>query len=195
MRAEAAQFDLFAPPAALPEGFRYRPELLAAEDEAQLIAHFAELDLHEYDFHGYLGKRRVASFGILYDDSSRALSTAEPIPDFLLPLRAAAAGFADLDPEELAHVLVTEYTPGAAIGWHRDRPVFDDIIGMSFASECRFRFRRKRGDKWERAEQTLQPRSAYLMRGPSRAEWQHSIPPAERLRYSVTFRSLRRPAE
>jgi alkylated DNA repair dioxygenase AlkB len=194
MHAAAAQFDLFAPPAALPEGFRYRAELIAAEDEVRLIAHFAELDLHEYDFHGYFGKRRVASFGIRYDDSSRTLSQADPIPDFLLPLRAAAAGFADLDPDELAHVLVTEYTPGAAIGWHRDRPVFGDIVGVSFASDCRFRFRRKRGEKWERAEQTLQPRSAYLMRGPSRGQWQHSIPPAEQLRYSVTFRSLRRPA-
>jgi alkylated DNA repair dioxygenase AlkB len=194
MPAAAAQFDLFAPPAALPEGFRYRPELIGAAEEAQLVAHFAGLDLREYDFHGYLGKRRVASFGIRYDDSSRALSTAGPIPDFLLPLRAASADFAELDPEELAHVLVTEYTPGAAIGWHRDRPVFGDIIGVSFASDCRFRFRRKRGDKWERAEQTLQPRSAYLMRGPAREAWQHSIPPADRLRYSVTFRSLRHPA-
>ena len=193
MQAEAVQFDLFAPaPArALPQGFRYRPELIPPEDEGRLVAEFARLDLREYDFHGYLGKRRVLSFGTRYDDATRTLGKATPIPDFLLSLRDKAAGFAGLDPAALAQALVTEYAPGAAIGWHRDRPVFADIIGVSFASPCRFRFRRKRGDGWERTAQTLEPRSVYLMRGPARDQWQHSIPPAEELRYSVTFRSLR----
>jgi alkylated DNA repair dioxygenase AlkB len=191
MAFDPAQLDLFEPPAALPQGFRYRAGLISAADEARLTQHFAGLDFREYEFHGYLGKRRVAWFGTRYDDASRTLCEAAPIPSFLLPLRAAAAGFAGLGPTELAHALVAEYAPGAAIGWHRDRPVFGDIVGVSFASPCRFRFRRKRGEGWERAALTLEPRSVYLMRGPSRDQWQHSIPPAEQVRYSVTFRSLR----
>ena len=191
MPAQARQFDLFAPPAALPQGFRYRPELLSAEDEARVIDGFGGLEFREYEFHGYFGKRRVAWFGTRYDDASRTLSKAAPIPDFLLPLRDMAAGFAELDPAALAHALVSEYTPGAAIGWHRDRPVFGDIVGVSFAAPCRLRFRRRRGDGWERVAQSLEPRSVYLLRGAARNQWQHSIPPAERLRYSVTFRTLR----
>src|SRR5205085_2830714 len=108
---------------------------------------------------------------------------------FLLPLRGRAAAFAGLDPDELADALVTEYSPGAAIGWHRDRPIFGDVIGISLGAPCRFRLRRKLGDRWERASLVLRPRSAYLLRGPVRHEWQHSIPPVEALRYSVTFRS------
>ena len=92
---------------------------------------------------------------------------------------------------ELPHVLVTEYAPGAGIGWHRDRPVFGDVLGVSFLSECRFRFRRRAGRTWERTEQVLAPRSAYLMRGPARTVWEHSIPAGEQLRYSVTFRTLK----
>lgn len=191
MPGEARQFDLFAPPAALPQGFRYRPELISAEDEERLIDRFCRLDFREYEFHGYFGKRRVAWFGTRYDDVSRTLSEAEPIPDFLLSLREAAAGFAGLAPAALEHALVTEYTPGAAIGWHRDRPVFGDIVGVSFAASCRFRFRRRQGEGWERMALSLDPRSVYLLRGAARDQWQHSIPPAERLRYSVTFRSMR----
>ena len=107
-------------------------------------------------------------------------------------MRDSAADFAGLAPAELVHALVTEYTPGAAIGWHRDRPVFGDVIGISLASSCRFRLRRKQASGWQRAALVLEPRSAYLLRGPVRREWEHSIPPAERLRYSVTFRSLAR---
>ena len=115
----------------------------------------------------------------------------DDIPGFLLPLRQKAAGFARLAPAELQQALVTEYTPGAAIGWHRDRPAYRDVIGVSFSSSCRFRFKRKLGSSWERASLIVEPRSVYLLRGPARTEWQHSIPPAERLRYSVTFRSMR----
>ena len=188
---EDLQLSLFEPPAALPEGFRYRPELISREVEAELVERFRGLEFREYEFHGYLGKRRVVWFGVRYDDASRSLERAAEIPDFLLPLRDAAAGFAGLDPAALAHALVTEYSPGAAIGWHRDRPAFRDIVGISFLSPCRFRLRRKRGSGWERAALEVAPRSAYLMRGAARQEWQHSIPAAERLRYSVTFRSLK----
>ncbi len=187
----SGQLSFFEPLPALPEGFEYRAELLSPDEEAELLEHFRELDFREYEFHGYLGKRRVVSFGLRYDPNESAVSNTEDIPGFLLALHQKAADFAKLAPSELQQALVTEYAPGAGIGWHRDRPAYRDVIGVSFSSSCRFRFRRKRGSGWERASVILEPRSAYLLRGSVRTEWQHSIPPAERLRYSVTFRSIR----
>lgn len=178
--------------AALPEGFRYQPELIGAADEAALVASVRELPFRDFEFHGYTGKRRVVSFGWHYDFSGRQLRRAEDIPEFLLALRSRAADFAGLEPSELRHVLVTEYGPGAGIGWHRDKDVFGETVGVSLLSPCVLRFRRAAGvKKWERANVTAEPRSAYLLSGPARAEWQHSIPPVDSPRYSITFRNLR----
>jgi alkylated DNA repair dioxygenase AlkB len=188
---EAVQLDLLEPSTSLPAGFRYRPDLLSPAEEEELAAWFVRLPLREFEFHGYLGKRRVVSYGLRYDFADSKVHRAEPIPDFLLPLRDRAAAFAGLDPGAVEHALVTEYAPGAAIGWHRDRPLYDEVIGISFLSACRFRFRRKVGAIWRRSAVALEPRSAYLLRGAARNEWQHSIPPGEELRYSVTFRTLR----
>ena len=175
----------------LPEGLEYRAELVSPDEEAELLERLCELDFREYEFHGHFGKRRVVSFGLHYGSNESTARNTEDIPGFLLPLRQKAADFARLAPTELQQALVTESAPGAAIGWHRDRPAYRDVIGVSFSSSCRFRFRRKRSSSWERAFLILEPRSIYLLRGPARTEWQHSIPPAERLRYSVTFRSMR----
>jgi alkylated DNA repair dioxygenase AlkB len=185
------QLSLLEPLSSLPEGLEYRAELASPDEEAELLKHFRELDFREYEFHGYFGKRRVVSFGLHYDTNESTVGDTNDIPGFLLPLRQKAAGFARLAPSELQMALVTEYTPGAGIGWHRDRPAYRDVIGVSFDSSCRFRLRRKKGSSWERASLIVEPRSVYLLRGPARTEWQHSIPPAERLRYSVTFRSMR----
>ena len=187
----SGQLSLLEPLPALPEGLEYRAKLVSLEEEAELLDYFRELDFREYEFHGYLGKRRVVSFGLHYDPDKITARNTEDIPGFLLPLRQKAADFARLAPTELQQALVTEYAPGAGIGWHRDRPAYRDVIGVSFSSPCRFRFRRKRSSSWERASLIVEPRSVYLLRGPARTEWQHSIPPAERLRYSVTFRSMR----
>jgi alkylated DNA repair dioxygenase AlkB len=186
------QLSLLDPPpsSARPQGFEYCPELIPPDDEAELIARFRELPFREFEFHGFLGKRRTVSFGLRYDFGDSKVHRAEDIPDFLLPLRERAGAFSGLAAGQIEHALVTEYTEGAAIGWHRDRPVFGDVIGISFGSACRFRFRRKRSAGWERASITLEPRSAYILRGPARTEWEHSIPPAEAPRYSVTFRTV-----
>ena len=177
-----------APPP--PEGFRYQAEVIALDDERELVARIAELPLKEFEFHGYVGKRRVVSYGWHYDFGERKLHRVDEIPPFLLPLRDRAAAFADVAPEDLSHALVTEYGPGATIGWHRDKGVFGDVIGVSLLSPCVFRLRRKAGTKWERYSLTAEPRSAYLLRGASRTEWEHSIPAVDALRYSVTFRTL-----
>jgi alkylated DNA repair dioxygenase AlkB len=123
------------------------------------------------------------------------LQEAEEIPGFLLAIRQKAAAFAGITQSRLQHALVTEYAPGATIGWHRDRPEFEDVIGISLGAPCLFRLRRKNGMRWERASIELQPRSVYLLRGHTRWDWQHSIPPVDRLRYSVTFRTLRESKE
>jgi alkylated DNA repair dioxygenase AlkB len=187
---EAAQLDLIDRDQIPIEGFVYQPELVPLTLERTLVAAFADLEFTEFEFHGFFGKRRVISFGVRYDFSDARIHPAAYIPAFLHPLRDLAAHFARIDPSVLKHALVTEYQPGAAIGWHRDRPVFRDVIGISLLSPCRFRLRRKSGATWQRQTITLAPRSAYLLRGPAREQWQHSIPPAEQLRYSVTFRTL-----
>jgi alkylated DNA repair dioxygenase AlkB len=178
--------------AVLPEGFLYKPELIGAADEAALLARVHELPFRDFEFHGYVGKRRVISFGWHYDFSAHHLRKADDIPDFLFALRTLAAEFAGIEPEELQHVLVTEYSPGAGIGWHRDKLVFGETVGVSLLSPCVLRLRRKTGEKkWERANLTTEPRSAYLLSGPARDVWEHSIPPVDTLRYSITFRNLR----
>src|SRR5688572_5189219 len=175
----------------LPEGFRYAPDLLTLEEETDLLKRVRELPFKEFQFQGYVGKRRVVSFGWQYDFNERTLRKADDIPPFLLSLRETAARFADMAPSQLQQVLVTEYDAGAGIGWHRDKGMFGEVIGISLLSACRFRFRRKTGTTWERAAIIAEPRSAYLLSGPSRTEWEHSIPEVDALRYSVTFRNMR----
>jgi alkylated DNA repair dioxygenase AlkB len=176
----------------LPVGFRYRPELIGPSEEDALLARLRELPFRDFEFHGYTGKRRVISFGWHYDFSARNLQKADDIPDYLLKLRTVAASFAGMEPEEFQHVLVTEYGPGAGIGWHRDKAVFGEVVGISLLSPCVFRMRRLISKKkWERAKLVAEPRSAYLLSGPARFEWEHSIPQMDALRYSITFRNLR----
>jgi alkylated DNA repair dioxygenase AlkB len=175
-----------------PEGFRYKPELIAPADEDSLLTHVRELPFRDFEFHGYTGKRRVVSFGWHYDFSDRRLQKADDIPDYLLALRETAAACAGIEPEELQHVLVTEYGPGAGIGWHRDKAVFGEVVGISLLSPCVFRMRRLISKKkWERVNLVAAPRSAYHLSGPARFEWEHSIPQMDALRYSITFRNVR----
>ena len=186
------QLKLFGGAKQLPEGFRYTPDVIARTEEETLLSHIRGLQFKNFEFHGYVGKRRVVSYGWKYDFNDRVLRDAAEVPAFLEPLRERAAAFAGMNPTELQQVLVTEYEPGAAIGWHRDKAVFGEVIGISLLSSCTFRLRRKMGATWERASIMAEPRSAYLLSGPSRTEWEHSIPAVEALRYSVTFRSMRR---
>ena len=130
------------------------------------------------------------SFGWRYDFNGSGLTKTEDMPESLLDIRARAEDFASLAPGSLQQVLVTEYSPGAAIGWHKDRSVFGDVVGISLLSPCSFRLRRRSGSRFERRTLIAEPRSIYLLRGPSRTEWEHSIPGVESLRYSLTFRNV-----
>lgn len=185
------QSGLFGAENSFPEGFRYRSDVLTETEEQALVLAIERLDLAPFEFQGFLGKRRVTSFGWRYDFNGGGLQKIEDMPAFLCQVRRAAAELAELPETALEQVLVTEYPPGAVIGWHKDRSVFGDVVGISLLAECRFRFRRKARAGWERRSLLLEPRSAYLLRGPSRTEWEHSIPAVESLRYSITFRTLR----
>jgi alkylated DNA repair dioxygenase AlkB len=178
-------------PTSLPDGFNYRAGVLSGAEETALVEEFRTLPFKEFEFHGFLGKRRVVSFGWRYDFNDGGLKRTEPIPDFLMPVRDKAAAFAGLQSSELEQVLLTEYQPGAAIGWHKDRAIFGEVVGISLLSPCVFRFRRKNGPKWDRASLDLEPRSAYVLKGPARTQWEHSIPAVKRLRYSITFRNFK----
>ena len=190
MPTATLQSDLFERASELPAGMRYAPDLISVVEEQSLLQELPALPFREFEFHGFLGKRRVISFGWHYDFNGGGLKKAGDLPGFLLPVRDRAARFADLPPSALEHALLIEYGPGAAIGWHKDRPAFDVVIGISLLSLCTFRLRRRIGTTWERRSLIVEPRSAYLLRGPARTEWEHSIPPLETLRYSITFRSL-----
>ena len=144
----AAHADLFDPrPAVLPAGFKYQPDLISKETERTLVEQIAGLPLKEFEFQGFLGKRRIVSFGWCYDFNGGGLQRTEDLPTFLLPVREQAAAFAGMPPERLQQVLLTEYRPGVQIGWHKDRSVFGEVIGVSLLSSCTFRLRRKLGTK------------------------------------------------
>jgi alkylated DNA repair dioxygenase AlkB len=170
---------------------RYQDDVVSAAEERALADFIASLPLKPFEFvGGFVGNRRVLSFGWRYDFNDRKLEKANDMPSELIGLRDIVARFAGVPADAFQHALVTEYAPGAGIGWHKDRPMFADVVGVSLLAPCPFRLRRKIGAKWERATLTIEPRSAYLLRGPSRSEWEHSIPPVDQLRYSVTFRNF-----
>jgi alkylated DNA repair dioxygenase AlkB len=185
------QGDLFAASEeAFPEGFRYDAAVVPDFEQSRLLEYVSSLPLKPFDFHGFEGKRRVVSFGWKYDFETERMTPAENIPDVLLPVRALAAGFAGIEANQLQQALVTEYAQGAPIGWHRDKKVFGRVVGVSLLAACTFRLRRRAGARWERFSLKVEPGSAYLLSGPARNEWEHSIPPVDTLRYSITFREI-----
>jgi alkylated DNA repair dioxygenase AlkB len=184
------QFALFETPASLPEGLRYAADFVSPEIEQQLVSRIRDLPLEPFQFGQFEGKRRVASFGFRYDYASRQFLRSEPIPAWLneiIVTRVEAFGGPDT---RVQQVLCTEYDVGVGIGWHRDKPHFDRIFGLSLGSACKFRFRRPAGKSWERFTLDAEPRSIYMMTGPSPEVWEHSIPALEAQRYSITFRTM-----
>jgi DNA oxidative demethylase len=179
--------------APLPEGLRLEAGFLSADEEAALLGQFATVEFRDITMRGIKARRRVIQYGWHYSFESFKMTQAAPIPDFLLPVRDRAAAFATLEAEQLSEGLILEYSPGATIGWHRDAAPFGTVVGISLGAECRFRFRRGRVRAWETYELDLQPRSIYVLDGPARREWEHSIPAVKTLRYSITFRTLKRP--
>ena len=171
-------------------GLDLRHDFISEFEERELLGRLEALELAPFRFHGWLGKRRTQSFGWRYDFEDASFAQADPLPDWLLPLRAKAATFAGAAPDDFAHVLLARYDPGAGIGWHRDRPVFEKVVGISLGSAATMRLRQRTATGFRRANLHLEPRSAYLLTGEVRHEWEHSIAPGGELRFSITFRTL-----
>jgi len=188
MKLFTAQPDLFGG-AGLP-GLSQADAFVTPNEEQVLIASIDVVELSPFRFHGWFGRRLTASYGWQYDFDNASFAPAEAIPDWLLPVRAKAARFAGLEPDELVQALLIRYDPGAGIGWHRDRPVFEHVLGISLGAPATMRFRRRKPGGFERASARLAPRSIYHLTGEVRHQWEHSIAPMEVKRWSVTFRSL-----
>jgi len=183
------QFSLFPPEAIGPPGLRYYPEIITPSMEFHLIERIRGLPLQPCQFGAFEGKRRVASFGFKYDYGQQRLQEAEEVPEWLAAMIAKVEAYGG-PAAKIKQVLCTEYHAGVGIGWHRDKPHFDEVFGLSLGSACKFRFRRKSGGEWERFTLDAEPRSLYIMTGESRHVWEHSIPPVTEPRYSITFRSM-----
>jgi alkylated DNA repair dioxygenase AlkB len=181
----------------LPEGFRYEDDFISPEEESLLAGHIANVEFSTFEMRGVVARRRVAFFGSAYD--SRNTPTAE-LPEFLFPLRARLAQWIQVKAEEFAMALINEYPPDAPIGWHRDAPQYGIVAGVSLLTPCRMKLRpyvspgahTTGAPRRTTHEIELLPRSAYLMSGQARSEYEHSIPAVEALRYSITFRTLRK---
>jgi DNA oxidative demethylase len=177
-----------------PPGLLYRRELLSEDEERAVLDEIDRLDFHEIRMHGVVAKRTARHFGFDYDYNRRGLiDDAEPIPEWVVPVRERAAALAGLAPDDLVEVLVQRYPEGAQIGWHRDAPMFGTVVGVSLLAACRMRFRRNVGGERRTFELELAPRSGYVLAGEARNAWQHHVPPTKSLRYSITFRTLRNP--
>jgi alkylated DNA repair dioxygenase AlkB len=196
MRSTAAQADLFAAlPPSLPDGMAYVPEFLSRDEEQHLVRLAAALPLREMNYKGYTARRRVASYGASYDFTANRLAPAAPLPAELEPLRARVAQWLGVQPQSFTQVLVAEYRVGTPLGWHRDVPDFEDVVGVSLLGEAVMRFRPYPPNQPRTSavlNLTIAPRSIYLLRGPSRWAWQHSVAPTRELRYSISFRTSRR---
>jgi alkylated DNA repair protein (DNA oxidative demethylase) len=171
-------------------GLEYRADFISEEEERILLDRLMPLYLPAFRFHGWLGNRRTRSFGWRYDFDDSSFTPTDPLPDWLLPLRVKAGELAGTAPDAFVQALIARYDPGAGIGWHRDRDVFEDLVGVSLNTPASLRFRQRTATGFRRARLEVEPRSAYLLSREARHCWEHSIAPGHELRFSITFRAL-----
>jgi alkylated DNA repair dioxygenase AlkB len=185
------QAQLFAASSAWPPGFTYAPEFLSVAQEAQLLEVLHTLPFEEAQYKEWRARRRIVSYGGRYDFTHQELTPAPPIPQFLQPVRTQLATWAGIPEQRIQHAAIAEYRPATPLGWHRDVPEFEEVLGVSLLGYARLRFRPWPPASGERAtwKIDLEPRSAYLMRGAARWQWQHAVSPTRELRYSITFRT------
>lgn len=184
------QHELFAPAPAVP-GLVLVEDAISAAEEADLAARIDAAPLKPFQFGQWQGKRLTANYGSAYDYQRGAVAEAPPLPEWLLGLRGKLSPLFGREPEAFVQGLVIRYDPGAGIGWHRDRPQYGEVMGLSLSAPATLRLRRRLGDRFERRNIELAPRSLYLLSGEVRSEWQHSISPMDTTRRSITFRTLR----
>lgn len=171
-------------------GFSYAADFLHRDEEAALIARIDAEQLSRFKFQQWEGKRLTAAFGWSYDFTTGRLGRAAPLPDWLLTVRDRATSFAGLPPSALVQALLIRYDPGAGIGWHKDRPMFEHVIGISLGNAATMRLRRRTKAGFDRKKAPLAPRSIYHLSGEARHGWEHSIAPIDVPRWSITFRTM-----
>ena len=171
-------------------GLRYDENVIGRTEERALVERLGSLELAPFRFQGWLGNRKTQSLGWRYDFEDASFVRSEPVPEWLRPVRELAAAFGELPPDDFVQVLLARYDPGAGIGWHRDRDVFEKVIGISLNAPATLRFRQRTSTGFKRANLEVAPRSAYLLSGEARHDWEHSISPGGSLRFSITFRTL-----
>jgi alkylated DNA repair dioxygenase AlkB len=189
-----AQRDLFPLTGkAFARGFAYESEFLSRADEEALVSEIGRLPLAQAEYKGFLANRRIFSYGGRYDFSAQRLRPGKPIAPFLYPLRAQAAAWVGCSADDFTHALIAQYPPGSQLGWHRDVPEFELVVGVSLVGPCRMRFRHYPPRFREKSIALhIEPRSIYCLQEEARWDWQHSVPPVPILRYSITFRTLRK---
>lgn len=186
------QSDLFTP--RLPPGLTYQPEFITRAEERELLAMIQRLPLREAQYRQYTARRRTISFGAGYDFQAQQATPAPPLPAFLEPLRERAAAWIGVPSTAIIQALIAEYRPGVPLGWHRDVPDYEIVVGISLAAATRVKFRRYPWNPAQKADIVsllAEPRSAYTLRDAARWQWQHSVPPVKQLRYSITLRTAR----
>jgi alkylated DNA repair dioxygenase AlkB len=176
-----------------PAGLTLVHDFLSESEERDLLAFIAGLEFRTLRMHGVTAKRRIKQYGWHYAFESYQLTETEPIPGEFQSVRDRSAVLAGIDPSQWAEALVTEYSSGAGIGWHRDAPAFGIVAGISLGAACRMRFQTGIGPARRTYSVDLPGQSMYLLTGEVRSNWQHMIPPTRDLRYSITFRTLRKP--
>lgn len=189
------QGDLFGhkPEPAGPAGFDYRADILSTAEQSIAVEQLQRLGFRPYEHGGYQGFRHIAAFGRRHDLAQGRMGATDPWPDFMLDLLRRIARRVGADEGVFVQALVNRYAPGAGIGWHRDRPVYGEILGVSFLAPCLMRLRRREEAGWRRDAVLLDPGSVYRLSGEARRDWEHSISPMTALRYSITFRTLASP--
>ena len=185
------QGELFAAAAPVVPGLRLVPEVVTPAEEADLAARIDAAPLKPFEFGQWRGKRLTAHYGSAYDFARNRLAEAPPLPGWLLALRERLGPLAGMEPSALEAALLIRYDPGAGIGWHRDRPQYGEVVGLSLGVPCVMRLRRRTAEGFERRKLALPPRSLYRLAGEVRWDWEHSIAPLGETRRSITFRSLR----
>ncbi|HKO59430.1 MAG TPA: alpha-ketoglutarate-dependent dioxygenase AlkB [Thermoanaerobaculia bacterium] len=164
-----------------PNGLTYRAAFLTPTEEGELLDRIEPLAFQEVRMKGVVARRTVIHYGFDYDYEGWKIRPTEGAPEWLGPLVQRAAATAGVEADSLRQLMIARYPPGAAIGWHRDAPMFGSpVIGVSLGAASTMKFRRPSdGAKYALL---LEPRSLYILDGEARRDWQRSIPPSAKTR-------------
>lgn len=169
-------------------GFNFAAELIGPDEEAFLIERIEACCPQAYQ--GDRGGLRAISYGWRYDLDDASFAPCEPMPAEFAAVRDAAARFAGIPPESIVQCLFNSYETGAEIPWHCDKSIWENVVGVSLGASATMRFRRQDVDGYRYAEAPLPRRSIYALTGRVRHQFDHSIPPVEGRRWSITFRTF-----